>query len=518
VAVLAVVTVREIAAHPTSYPPAELISWIVILATIELLPVPAWRGLQLSLGFPIRLGMAILYPPGLAASLAWVGSFDPRELRRERRVLTSLFDRSQISLSVLAGSATFHFLAHVQSPWFILIPAVFAATVSDYAVNVFLVAVYMRLTSRVRMREVVSQLRLGALSQFLLSYLGLSFVGAVIARLFLTLNVFAVAVFVLPLVFARQMFFRTMALEEAHKELKDRERVLRALSNRMAEERQDERLQIAGYLHDDLAQMLFRLTLQVEMAKKRLGLRELEAVDRDLDGIITTKQQASDMVRALIRDLHRSPIGRAGLAEALHSFALDAGKSFTTQITTDVEEVTLPPPITLLIYQIAREATMNALKHAEAENIWVSLRNTDDGVALEVRDDGKGFDTAAPPPEGHFGSVMMKERAQVAGGTFSVTSELGHGSIIRASFPRVWVEEGTLHEAEGTSRVPESARAPVGSTSAATGMAIGGSKAQGQGSSDDEGAQPASEPTPRPHGSKEEEKEKDPRAARAVSA
>jgi signal transduction histidine kinase len=436
----------------------------------------------------------------------------------------ALFDRCQIAVSVLAGSSVFHllvpgpatldYLAHA----YVVLPCVLAAALVDYMINVAFVSSYMKVATGLSFREIIGQLRFGSGWSFIANYVGLALVGAVLAQLYQRVDIWAVILFIVPLLLARQMFFRTMALEEAHKELKDRERVLRALSNRMAEERQDERLQIAGYLHDDLAQMLFRLTLQVEMAKKRLGLRELEAVDRDLDGIITTKQQASDMVRALIRDLHRSPIGRAGLAEALHSFALDAGKSFTTQITTDVEEVTLPPPITLLIYQIAREATMNALKHAEAENIWVSLRNTDDGVALEVRDDGKGFDTAAPPPEGHFGSVMMKERAQVAGGTFSVTSELGHGSIIRASFPRVWVEEGTLHEAEGTSRVPESARAPVGSTSAATGMAIGGSKAQGQGSSDDEGAQPASEPTPRPHGSKEEEKEKDPRAARAVSA
>src|SRR5438477_6478979 len=56
------------------YNPVVLVCWVFILAAIELLPVPAWRGLQLSLGFPIRLGMAILYPPGLAASLAWVGS------------------------------------------------------------------------------------------------------------------------------------------------------------------------------------------------------------------------------------------------------------------------------------------------------------------------------------------------------------------------------------------------------------------------------------------------------------
>ena len=129
----------------------------------------------------------------------------------------------------------------------------------------------------------------------------------------------------------------------------------------------------------------------------------------------------------------------------------------TTQITTDVVEVSLPPPIQLLIYQIAREAAMNALKHAEAREIRISLAETHDGVDLSIADDGKGFDTSAPPPEGHFGSVMMKERALVAGGTYSIQSEVGKGTTITAGFPRVWVEEGS--ELESTAEAdgePES--------------------------------------------------------------
>jgi len=214
-------------------------------------------------------------------------------------------------------------------------------------------------------------------------------------------------------------------------------------------------MQIAAYLHDDLAQMLFRLTLQVEMAKKRLRQGDFDAVHRDLDGITETKQQTSDAIRALIRDLHRSPIGRKGLGEAIQSFAEDISKGHRTTITADVMEVSLPPPIQLLIYQIAREAAMNALKHAEADNIFITLEEKGDGVELRIRDDGRGFDTTAAPPEGHFGTVMMRERAQVAGGTYEVGSEVGHGTSIRVTFPRVWVEEGSLHEAAADASRPD---------------------------------------------------------------
>src|SRR2546427_5266969 len=120
-----------------------------------------------------------------------------------------------------------------------------------------------------------------------------------------------------------------------------------------------------------------------------------------------------------------------------------------TRLVTYVVEVSLPPPIQLLIYQISREATMNALKHAQADEISISLSEIEDGVALTIRDDGKGFDTDQAQPEGHFGSVMMRERALVAGGTYSLSSEVGKGTTITATFPRVWVEEGSKLE-EGT--------------------------------------------------------------------
>jgi signal transduction histidine kinase len=415
---------------------------------VELLPVSVSKTLQLSLSYPILLAAAMLYQPVLVGAIAVLGSFDSRELRGELPLLTSLFNRSQIAFSAISASLVFHTFATVHSPLSVLLPTMILASSAAYAVNVFLVAVYMRLVYAQPLARIISQLRLGAASQFLLNHLGLGLIGVVIARLYTYsgVGIWSVVAFILPLVFARQMFFRTMALEEASKELKDREQVLRALSNRMAEERQDERMQIAAYLHDDLAQMLFRLNLQVEMAKRRLALGDLDSVLNHLEGITSTKEQTSTAIRALIRDLHRSPIGRKGLAEAIQSLADDLSRGSTTRIGTDVIEIALPPPIQLLIYQIAREAAMNALKHAEAANIWISLQESGEGVELRIRDDGRGFDTEAPAPEGHFGSVMMRERALVAGGSFSIDSQPGQGTNIRAIFPRLWVEEGSLLE------------------------------------------------------------------------
>lgn len=437
---------------PKDFSRASLIFWVLVLAAVELLPVSVTRVLQLSLGFPIRLGIAILYPPFVAAGVALVGCFDSRELKGKISPLKSAFNRSQIALGTLASGAILH--AFSSQPgrleWGLLLPAL-AATVANYGINVALVTSAMKLLYRVTVRDVLGQLRVGALSEFVVSYLLLGSVGVIVAEFYLKVGTLAVAAFILPLVFARQMFFRNMELEEAHKELegknvelKDRARVLRTLSNRIADERKEERDLIADYLHDDTAQLHYRLSLQIEMAKRRLAKGEVETVQRNLEEIDETRKAADHTLRALIRDLHRTPIGRGGLAEAITSWAEDASRGLDLKINVDVREVSLPSAIQLLVYQITREAVMNAIKHAEATNIWVSLTDTEEVVELTIKDDGKGFDTSAAQPEGHFGSVMMRERALVTGGTFSRESEPGRGTTIRATFPHVWVEEELL--------------------------------------------------------------------------
>ena len=142
--------------------------------------------------------------------------------------------------------------------------------------------------------------------------------------------------------------------------------------------------------------MLYRLSLQIEMAKRRLIKGEIEIVQRNLEEIDETRKGTDETIRALIRDLHRSPIGRKGLGEAIRSFADDASKGLTTKTIVDVVEVSLPSPIQLLIYQITREAVNNALKHAEAENIWVSLAEKESGVELMDTPAGTTWRVAEP--------------------------------------------------------------------------------------------------------------------------
>jgi signal transduction histidine kinase len=442
----------------------ELLAWVLIIGLVELIPVPMWRGTHISMGFPLLMVVAFVYPPAAAGGAAFLAASDPRELKGEVGLLRALFNRSQVALSVFASSAVFHAFASINSSAAgrLLLAASLAAVV-DYLVNATLVCLAASIYYWMSPFRVIRQLRVGRLSEFLVSYLGLAFFGLFIAKVFNISGIgfWAVPVFVIPLLLARQMFFRSKALEEAHKELQDREQLLRALSNRMAEERQDERLQIAAFLHDDLAQHLFRLSIQVDVARRQLAAGKLDDTERSLEEIKETKNRTSDRIRALIRDLHRSPLGRAGLAEALHSFIGETAREAEVQFHTDIDELPLPPPVALLLYHIAREGVMNALKHSRAHHVWITVKPVEDEVELVLRDDGVGFDTDLPEPEGHYGLTMMRERALVVGGTIDMQSAPGEGTTITVRLPTSWLQaEGEESRPEPTLPPPRADASP----------------------------------------------------------
>jgi signal transduction histidine kinase len=415
----------------------NLLVWAVGVSIVELIPVPAWRGIHLSLSFPLLMALAIVAQPVGAGITAFFGSTDPREFRGGVTVLRAVFNRAQVALSVFAASAVFHALAsnYRTSPEWLLVVASMVAAVTDYVVNSTLVTLFTSLRVGIPPRQVLRELRIGRSVEFFVSYLGLGVLGLIMAKFYADVGPWSLAAFLAPLLYARQVFFRSQALEEAHKELQEREQVLRVLSNVMAEERADERLQIAGYLHDDLAQVLFRLSIQVDVARKLLEKGQVDDVGAQLDKIRESKQETSDRIRALIRDLHRSPLGAKGLAEALESFTDEQGRDSSVRFHRDVADIDLPAPIALLVYHIAREGVMNSLKHAQARDMWISVGEEGSDIVLTLRDNGVGFDPDAPGPEGHFGMAMMRQRAANGGGRFEVTSAPGEGTTIKVRFP-----------------------------------------------------------------------------------
>ena len=432
------------------------IFWTLLIALVELLPVPTWKSLQVSAGFPLYTAVAFTYPPFLAGLIAFLGSSDPREIKRQVSPIRAASNRCQLAISLFFASWTFHSLGGTTTSWSLRLAAAAPLSVLIFNVlNTSFVSFAAALIYRIPVRAVLQHMRIGNPIEFLFSYLGLGILGVILARLYADVGWWAVAAFAMPLLLARQMFFRTRALEDATKELQDREAVLRALSNRMAEERQDERKQIAGYLHDDLAQVLYRMALHLDISDKQLAKGANEQVREEIAALRSSRDRAMQLVRALIKDLNLSPLGRAGLGEALKTFAKEVEKDTGVSIRTRLAEIEMAPPVQLLCYHVAREAVMNAIKHGGPSTISISLEPTSEGARLQVIDDGAGFDVERGSPEGHYGLTMMKERAQVAGGDFNIDSTPGEGTIVTADFPTSW-----MVEADGDGRQPSEVAAP----------------------------------------------------------
>jgi diguanylate cyclase (GGDEF)-like protein len=200
-----------------------LILWVAAIAVVDLLPVPTGMGLRFSLSFPLQLAVALIYPPAVAATVALLGTSDPRELRRELPLLKALFIRGQIAVSVIGESFLFHHFTTLGGRWWMVGPVVLLATVVGYVTNAWLVALYFHLESREKVLTILKEMHVGVFGEFLLSYMALALFSVLVATSFVNIGVTSIIVFIAPLLFARQMFHRTYSLQVATDELATRE-------------------------------------------------------------------------------------------------------------------------------------------------------------------------------------------------------------------------------------------------------------------------------------------------------
>jgi len=212
------ILIYAIAQNPRAFH-TGLLLWMALIAAVDLLPVSTWHGIQMLLDFPLLMSVAMLYSPSTAAAALFIASFDSREFNRRVALIRALFNRSQVAASALAASATFHALGTVHDNAGQIVLSGLTAIAVGYLVNAGLVAIGASLLYRERLSTVVRRLRIGRPIEFLVSYLGLGLIGIVAAELYLKAGFWVVLFVMIPLVLARQTFFRSLALENARQQL-----------------------------------------------------------------------------------------------------------------------------------------------------------------------------------------------------------------------------------------------------------------------------------------------------------
>jgi signal transduction histidine kinase len=195
-----------------------------------------------------------------------------------------------------------------------------------------------------------------------------------------------------------------------------------------------ERERLARELHDSVTQSLYSLTLLAEASQRLIGAGDWSRVREYVGRLGEIAQQALREMRLLVYQLRPLVLKREGLAGALQQ-RLDAvekraGVDARLLVGGTIE---LPPSVEEELYRIAQEALNNALKHAAPSSVTVRIYADEEGVILEVLDDGRGFDPSSIGAEGGMGLVSMRERTERLGGRLDVRSVPGEGTIVCVS-------------------------------------------------------------------------------------
>jgi signal transduction histidine kinase len=196
----------------------------------------------------------------------------------------------------------------------------------------------------------------------------------------------------------------------------------------------EERARLARDLHDAVSQKLFSIRAKARAAEV-LVRRDPDRAVAEIQSVAALSGQAHAELRAVIDGLAPPDLAAGGLAGSLRSYAVLAGRTHGVDVRfhAAAQLPSLGAQRETAIYRVAQEALHNALRHSGASAVCVSLSATRRRVILEVVDHGRGF--AAEGPSGGLGLASMRERAATAGGTLTVRSGPGEGTLVRLELP-----------------------------------------------------------------------------------
>jgi signal transduction histidine kinase len=412
-----------------------LLAWSLLQAVASLLPIQGRMGARLTSNDPIVAASAIVLNPIGAGISSFVGSVDPKELRRDIALGKTIFNRSQVALGAWAGSVVVHALPDSLESSALLVPAAFVALGTSAALNYAFVTIAISLEQGRSIRTILPRLHLGSPLDYSMTLAGWGALAAMLAGFYNLVGLWALMAFLMPLLLSRQVLMRSQMWLEAARAYKRRERALAEITRRIAEERLDERRLIAADLHDEVLQPLFKVSLMAHVLKADLAGGRLLELDEDLPELVSATEMASGSLRGVIGDLRRSTLGREGLSVALKNLVRIASRQSSAKLEAAIGEIEADPVQQLAVYQIAKEALHNAIVHSRATKIRLELAQEGGDIRLLVEDDGIGFDTEFEQEE-HFGIHLMRERASIAAGHLFLDSVPGQGCRVQLIVPR----------------------------------------------------------------------------------
>jgi two-component system NarL family sensor kinase len=221
---------------------------------------------------------------------------------------------------------------------------------------------------------------------------------------------------------------------------------LQLLARKVVRFQEDERAHLARELHDGATQTMVSAKLLVESAIAQLERQDRgspPALERALGGLTESLNE----VRRISHRLRPAMLDELGLPAALELLAREADDAGVARVDLRVvgEDVALPEEVKTALFRVTQEALANVGKHAQAQQVLLALTFAADGLALDISDDGQGFelDRVQLDPKRGIGLRNMRERLESIGGSFEVHAAPGAGTRLQAKLPLVAIRRLT---------------------------------------------------------------------------
>ena len=224
--------------------------------------------------------------------------------------------------------------------------------------------------------------------------------------------------------------------QELDRLVKERTEQLAQLSAHLQEVSENEKTHLGRELHDELGAILTAARMDLLWVRGRLAPEQTALLDK-LRRAMSNLDQGISIKRRIIEDLRPSILSNFGLMTAARAIAEQAAEhsGWALELDLPTSDPDLDDDVEIAMFRILQEALNNAAKHAKAVRVRVSLNCVaGKSCRLEIEDDGIGFDPRIVAPKAH-GLVGMRQRLEPRGGSLTIRSAPGKGTLVQAILP-----------------------------------------------------------------------------------
>jgi two-component system sensor histidine kinase UhpB len=241
------------------------------------------------------------------------------------------------------------------------------------------------------------------------------------------------------------LVFRDITLrKQTEAEIRTHESNLQRLSSQLINAQEAERGRLSRELHDEIGQALTAIKINLESIHKEIPHELSGDTGESFKETDTLVDNILDQIHQISLDLRPSILDDLGLVPTLNWYV----KRFAQRMNIPADfspgkfKERLDPELETVIYRVVQEALTNVAKHAQAEQVWVSLERDGENVRVSIEDDGGGFDldvvTKKTPEKRGAGLLGIQERAMLMGGRAEIRSAVNKGTRIDMRIP--WKE------------------------------------------------------------------------------